>query len=57
MNLPPIFVTVEQPHFPGRINAIIGYNGTGKTQLLANLALVANADLGIRNRDDTNHWC
>ena len=42
---------------PGRINAIIGYNGIGKTQLLANLALVANADLGIRNRDDTNHWC
>ena len=38
---------------PGRINAIIGYNGTGKTQLLANLALVANAELGIRNRDDT----
>ena len=37
---------------PGRINAIIGYNGTGKTQLLANLAWVANAELGLRNRDD-----
>src|SRR5262249_3798091 len=26
---------------PGRINVVIGYNGTGKTQLLANLAMVA----------------
>jgi predicted ATPase len=26
---------------PGRINVLIGYNGTGKTQLLANLAMVA----------------
>ena len=35
---------------PGRMNAIIGYNGTGKTQLLANLARVAKADL--RSRSD-----
>lgn len=34
---------------PGRINAIIGYNGTGKTQLLANLAHVAGADSYHRN--------
>jgi predicted ATPase len=34
----------DDPHLPSRINAIIGYNGTGKTTLLANLALVANAD-------------
>jgi predicted ATPase len=27
---------------PGRINVLIGYNGAGKTQLLANLAAVAN---------------
>ena len=36
---------------PGRINAVIGYNGTGKTQLLANLAWVARADLRSRNQD------
>ena len=29
---------------PGRINAIIGYNGTGKTRLLANLAWIARAE-------------
>ncbi|MGW5923825.1 AAA family ATPase [Nocardia fluminea] len=29
---------------PDRINAVIGYNGTGKTQLLANLAFVALGD-------------
>lgn len=33
---------------PSRINAIIGYNGTGKTQLLANLAMVAHADSALR---------
>ena len=37
---------------PGRINAIIGYNGTGKTQLLSNLAWVARADLQSRSNDD-----
>jgi predicted ATPase len=26
---------------PGRVNVLIGYNGTGKTQLLANLAMIA----------------
>ena len=36
---------------PGRINAVIGYNGTGKTQLLANLAWVARADLRSRGQD------
>ena len=36
---------------PGRINAIIGYNGTGKTQLLSNLAWVARADLNSRRND------
>ena len=29
------------PEIPGRICAVIGYNGTGKTTLLANLAMVA----------------
>ena len=37
---------------PGRINAIIGYNGTGKTQLLANLAWVARTELGLRHSDE-----
>ena len=37
---------------PGRINAIIGYNGTGKTQLLANLAWVARAESALRKNDD-----
>ena len=36
---------------PGRVNAIIGYNGTGKTQLLANLAWVARADLRSRQSE------
>ncbi len=34
---------------PGRINAIIGYNGTGKTRLLSNLAWVSRADRRSRN--------
>ncbi|MET8305835.1 AAA family ATPase [Micromonospora sp. NPDC005173] len=33
---------------PDRINAIIGYNGTGKTQLLANIARIASGDLQQR---------
>ncbi|WP_144118308.1 AAA family ATPase [Catellatospora sichuanensis] len=32
----------QAPLLPGRINVIIGYNGTGKTKLLANLASVAS---------------
>ena len=43
------YCTIEG--LPGRINAIIGYNGTGKTQLLANLAWVARADLRSRAQD------
>ncbi|MFB6895840.1 AAA family ATPase [Streptomyces hydrogenans] len=39
----------RQP-LPGRINVIIGYNGSGKTQLLANLANVAHADLQKRGK-------
>ncbi|MBR7830175.1 AAA family ATPase [Actinospica sp. MGRD01-02] len=38
------------PDLPGRANIVIGYNGTGKTRLLANLAMVANADLRRRGR-------
>jgi len=32
----------DEPVLPTRINAVIGYNGCGKTQLLANLAMVAS---------------
>ncbi|WP_198420322.1 hypothetical protein, partial [Rhodococcus sp. R1101] len=45
------FTFNESPQLPDRINAIIGYNGTGKTQLLANLALVAMGDLWQRQSD------
>ena len=45
------FLSVED--LPGRINAIIGYNGTGKTKLLANLAWVAQADLECRKSGAT----
>ncbi|MFI9007009.1 AAA family ATPase [Actinosynnema sp. NPDC053489] len=37
---------------PDRVNAVIGYNGTGKTQLLANIALVATSDTAQRKTYD-----
>lgn len=36
---------------PNRMNAIIGYNGTGKTRLLSNLAIVASG-YGYDNKED-----
>jgi hypothetical protein len=42
----------DTPGIPGRMNALIGYNGTGKTRLLANLALVAHADLRERAKEE-----
>jgi hypothetical protein len=36
---------------PNRINALIGYNGTGKTQLLSNLATVASG-YGYARKED-----
>src|SRR6185312_1221343 len=36
---------------PNRINALIGYNGTGKTRLLSNLAIVASG-YGYGNKED-----
>jgi ABC-type cobalamin/Fe3+-siderophores transport system ATPase subunit len=36
---------------PGRVNTIIGYNGTGKTQLLANLAMVACTSATSKSAD------
>ncbi|OLZ69099.1 hypothetical protein AVW11_10890 [Streptomyces amritsarensis] len=38
----------DRPPLPGRINVVVGYNGCGKTQLLANLANTAHADLTDR---------
>ncbi|MXZ91546.1 MAG: ATP-binding protein [Chloroflexi bacterium] len=46
------FSYCEVQGLPGRINTIIGYNGTGKTQLLANLAQVAGADSHHRDLPD-----
>jgi predicted ATPase len=34
----------ELPELPDRLNVIIGYNGAGKTRMLANLAMLAHAD-------------
>lgn len=36
---------------PNRINAVIGYNGTGKTRLLSNLAIVASG-YGYGSKED-----
>jgi predicted ATPase len=35
------FDFADDGRLPARINAVIGYNGSGKTQMLANLAMVA----------------
>ena len=40
----------EVADIPGRINALIGYNGTGKTRLLGNLAMVAHRGPEERDR-------
>jgi len=42
------FGFADRPPLPGRINIVVGYNGCGKTQLLANLANLAHADLTDR---------
>jgi predicted ATPase len=41
----------RQRHLPNRINALIGYNGTGKTRLLSNLAIVASG-YGYASKED-----
>ncbi|MBN9108890.1 MAG: AAA family ATPase [Pseudonocardia sp.] len=38
-------------YLPNRLNAIIGYNGVGKTTLLANLAIVSSADQSEREKE------
>lgn len=41
----------RQGRLPNRVNALIGYNGTGKTRLLSNLAIVASG-YGYANKED-----
>lgn len=41
----------RQGRLPNRINALIGYNGTGKTRLLSNLAIVASG-YGYSTKED-----
>ena len=36
------FSFAREKRLPNRVNALIGYNGTGKTRLLSNLAIVAS---------------
>lgn len=38
------FTFTDRSHYASRVNAIIGYNGSGKTTALASLARVAHAD-------------
>ena len=46
-----VFDFRRQQSLPNRINVLIGYNGTGKTILLANLAIVASG-YGYYGKDD-----
>jgi hypothetical protein len=41
----------RRDRLPNRINALIGYNGTGKTRLLSNLAIVASG-YGYSTKED-----
>ncbi|MER8067318.1 AAA family ATPase [Streptomyces sp. NPDC094034] len=43
------FGFADRHPLPGRVNVVVGYNGCGKTQLLANLANTAHADLADRS--------
>lgn len=50
------FDWLAPPQLPSRINAVVGYNGTGKTQLLANLAFIsAETGLTAEEGDATSH--
>ncbi|MFC4944600.1 AAA family ATPase [Pseudonocardia sp. GCM10023141] len=50
------FVFADREHLPSRINAVIGYNGTGKTRLLANLAMIASSDAQRRLEPETRKF-
>ena len=41
----------RKKNLPTRVNAVIGYNGTGKTKLLSNMAIVASG-YGYKTKDD-----
>lgn len=54
INAPPFTAKFDfrrQGRLPNRINALIGYNGTGKTCLLSNLAIVASG-YGYSTKED-----
>jgi len=46
------FSFVKRGNLPNRVNALIGYNGTGKTKLLSNLAMVAS-QYGFESAEDS----
>lgn len=47
----------DSDEIPSRLNAVIGYNGVGKTRLMANLALVAWQDArGRANTRSSGHF-
>lgn len=46
-----VFDFRRRGRLPNRINALIGYNGTGKTRLLSNLAIVASG-YGYNTKED-----
>jgi hypothetical protein len=46
------FTFNDTDKIPSRINAVIGYNGTGKTQLLAKIAKIAVASDTLRKKSD-----
>ena len=50
----PVVIALDfqrRGRLPNRLNAIIGYNGTGKTRLLSNLAIVASG-YGYDSKED-----
>lgn len=46
------FNFLKKGNLPNRVNALIGYNGTGKTKLLSNLAMVAS-QYGFESAEDS----
>ena len=50
----PLLITFDfrrRKNLPTRVNAVIGYNGTGKTRLLSNMAVVASG-YGYKTKDE-----
>lgn len=50
----PVIAKLDFQHresLPNRVNVLVGYNGTGKTKMLSNLAIVAHG-YGYENKED-----